>query len=244
MATLVFDIETVGERFEDMDTTTQEVLTRWIKKTSKNEVDEESLFNDLKEGLGFSPLTGSIVAIGVYDIERKQGAVYYIGKGTEVDEEINGYMLKQRSEKEMLEDFWEGAKNYDTFVTFNGRVFDVPFLLHRSVVCEVMPTCDLMEGRYLYQQKGVRHVDLLDQLTFYGAMFRKPSLHLFCRAYGIRSPKANGVSGDDVAQLFKDKRFRDIALYNSHDVTATTELYEKWLTYLAPLDFKEREIDF
>lgn len=244
MATLIFDIETIGESWEAMDTVTQDVLSRWIHKTAKTEVEAESQLTDLKEGLGFSPLTGKIVAIGVYDLERKQGAVYYTGEGKETDEVVDGYILKQRSEKEMLEDFWEGAKSYDTFVTFNGRAFDVPFLLHRSVVCEVMPTCDLMEGRYLYQQKGVRHIDLQDQLTFYGAMFKKPSLHLFCRAYGIESPKSEGVSGDDVAQLFKQKKFRDIARYNARDVKATTELYAKWLMYLAPVSFKEREIDF
>lgn len=244
MATLIFDIETIGESWEAMDTTTKEVLSRWIHKTTNTKTEEESQLKDLQEGLGFSPLTGKIVAIGVYDLERKQGAVYYTGEGREPDEEVGGYVLKQRTEKEMLEDFWEGAKSYDTFVSFNGRAFDVPFLLHRSVVCEVMPTCDLMEGRYLYQQKGVKHVDLQDQLTFYGSMSKRPSLHLFCRAYGIESPKGEGVSGDDVALLFKEKKFRDIARYNARDVTATTELYEKWLMYLAPITFKEREIDF
>ena len=142
----------------------------------------------------------------------------------------------------MLEDFWKGAKSYDTFVTFNGRSFDAPFLMHRSIAQEVVPSVNLMEGRYLYQQKTIRHVDLQDQLTFYGAMMRKPSLHLFCRAYGIESPKVAGVSGDDVAELFMQKKFRDIALYNARDVAATTKLYEKWLNYLAPATFKD--IDF
>jgi DNA polymerase elongation subunit (family B) len=239
MATLIFDIETVGESFEEMDVTTQEVLSRWIVRTAKDDLNKEAQLLDLKEGLGFSPLTGKVVAIGLYDLERKQGAVYYTGEGTEADVTEGEYILKQRSEKEMLEDFWEGAKSYDTFVTFNGRGFDVPFLLHRSVVCGVMPTVPLMDGRYLYQQKSVRHVDLQDQLTFYGAMFKRPSLHLFCRAYGIESPKAWGVSGDDVAQLFAEKKFSDIAHYNARDVTATTKLYEKWLMYLAPVEFKE-----
>ncbi len=244
MATLVFDIETVGEPWETMDSSTQELLSRWIHRNAKNEEDTKSQLKDLQENLGFSPLTGKIVAIGVYDLERKQGAVYYSATGEEVDEVCGEYILKQRTEKQMLEDFWEGAKSYDTFVTYNGRGFDVPFLLHRSVVHNIVPTQSLMDGRYLYQQKSVRHVDLQDQLTFYGAMFRKPSLHLFCRAYGIESPKIGGVSGDDVAELFLQKKFRDIALYNSRDVTATTELYEKWLTYLAPVSFKEKEIDF
>lgn len=240
MSTLVFDIETIGESWDSLDDTTHSVLTRWIERTSKNEVEHDVLLKDLKEGLGFSPLTGSIVAIGLFDVERDEGAVYYTSDTEEGDIDHGQFVLKSRNEKDMLIDFWEGAKNYDTFVTFNGRGFDVPFLNIRSVVHGVRPTHDLMEGRYLYKQKFARHVDLQDQMTFYGAMQRRPSLHLFCRAFGIESPKAEGVSGDDVAELFRMKKFRDIALYNARDVIATTELYKRWRSNLAPQSFLER----
>lgn len=236
MATLVFDIETVGESWDALDVTTRDILSRWILRTAKNEEEREVEMKDLRESLGFSPLTGQIVAIGLYDLERKQGVVYYQGEGEEEREE-GEYVLKPRTEKEMLEDFWEGAQSYDTFVTFNGRGFDVPFLNLRSAIHRIRPTRDLMDGRYLYQQKMTRHVDLQDQMTFYGAMMRRPSLHLFCRAFGIESPKAGGVAGDDVAELFHAKKFRDIAIYNSRDVIATTALYKKWLSYLAPQSF-------
>ena len=237
MATLVFDIETVGESWESLDVTTQQILSRWIVRTVQDSDERDALLIDLKEGLGFSPLTGMIVAIGLYDIERRQGVVYYQGDALIPDYEVGEFLLKCRSEKEMLEDFWEGAKAYDTFVTFNGRGFDVPFLNLRSAIQDIRPTYDLMEGRYLYQQKVVRHVDLQDQMTFYGAMQKRPSLHLFCRAFGIESPKEGGVAGDDVAKLFSEKKFRDIAEYNARDVIATTALYKKWLTYLAPQSF-------
>jgi len=101
----------------------------------------------------------------------------------------------------------------------------------------------MLEGRYPYQQKSCRHVDLQDEMTFFGAMYRKPSLHLCCRAYGIESPKVAGVSGDDVAELFASKKFRDIARYNTRDVVATTELYKKWQTYFAP-QLVDETIDF
>jgi len=255
MATLIFDIETIGESWDGLDETTQHILTRWIDRTAKSDEEHEAQLKDLKEGLGFSPLTGEIVAIGLYDLERKRGVVYYQnGKTEKTDTEISTiyhtnhndknseyevgeYTLKPRSEKDMLQDFWDGAKNYNTFVTFNGRGFDVPFLNLRSAIQGIRPSKDLMDGRYLYQQKYAKHIDLQDQLTFYGAMFRKPSLHLFCRAFGIESPKAEGVAGDDVAELFKAKKFRDIAEYNVRDVVATTLLYQKWLEYLAPKSF-------
>ncbi|MEA2113163.1 MAG: hypothetical protein U9P63_00705 [Patescibacteria group bacterium] len=54
----------------------------------------------------------------------------------------------------------------------------------------------------------------------------KSSLHLWSRAFGIKSPKAQGVTGDDVGRLFKEKKFLDIVKYNVGDLTATKELYK------------------
>jgi len=233
MATLIFDIETVGEEWEALDETTQGVLTRWIERSAQSEEERTAKLHDLKEGLGFSPLTGFIVAIGLFDLERAGGVVYYSAPETDTEQSYGAYVLKPRSESEMLADFWEGARTYDTFVTFNGRGFDVPFMNIRSAVHGIRPSKDLMEGRYLYQQKRMTHVDLQDQLTYYGAMGKRPSLHLFCRAFGIESPKGE-VSGDDVAGLFDAHEFQKIAEYNVRDVEATTALYEVWRKTLAP----------
>ena len=197
-STLIFDIETVGEDWDLFDKTTQDVLSRWAERSARTSEERRMMQADIEAGLGFSPLTGFVVAIGLYDLERERGVIYYTGDSDKADEEDGVYTYKQRSEVDMLYEFWDGAKHYDTFVTYNGRAFDVPFLLHRSVACGVQPTRNLMEGRYPYQQKTCRHVDLQDELTFYGAMHRRPSLHLFCRAYGIQSPKEE-VGGDDVA---------------------------------------------
>ena len=91
-----------------------------------------------------------------------------------------------------------------------------------------------MSNRYLGMQRGVTHVDLLDQLSFYGATLRRPSLHLVCRAFGIKSPKADGVCGDDVAGLYKEGRYLDIARYNVGDLIATRDVYRRWQEYLRP----------
>ena len=61
MSTLIFDIETVGDDFDALDKITQEGLTRWIKKESASAEDYEAALQELKDGLGFSPLTGEIV---------------------------------------------------------------------------------------------------------------------------------------------------------------------------------------
>jgi 3'-5' exonuclease len=231
MGTLIFDIETVGEEWDTLDDTTKAALTAWVGRASKDQSEQERLIDDVKAGLGFSPLTGFIVALGLYDVERELGVVYYLGEGEE--EVIDEFTYKPRSEAQLLVEFWAGAVYYDTFVTFNGRQFDVPFLYHRSIVHEIVPTKSLLEGKYPYQQKSCRHIDLQDELTFFGSMTRRPSLHVLCRAYNIASPKVS-VSGADVARLFREKKMRDIALYSARDVVATKALYEKWQTYVQP----------
>lgn len=235
MSTLILDIETVGEDFDSLDETTQHMLTRWLKKEAYNEVDYESRLDDIKNGLGFSPLTGQIVVIGVLDAEKQKQVVYYQAPGEQHEDfEENGTVFKQRTEKEMLEQFWQGVLSYKTFVTFNGREFDIPFIMIRSAIHQIKPTKNLLSNRYLGSQfANAQHVDVCDQLSFYGSVRRKYSLHVACRAFGIESPKAGGVNGDDVARLFKEKKFLDIAKYNVGDLVATQKLYEYWRDYLS-----------
>lgn len=234
MAKLVFDIETIGEDFNKLDETTQEFLTRWIKRESGSEEDYERELEDLKSGLGFSPLTGEIVVIGVLDCDKNQGAIYFQSPNKKTkDFEEDGVKFKQMTEKEMLESFWKGIIHYDEFISFNGRGFDVPFLMIRSAIHKIKPTKDLLSNRYLnIQRSGAKHVDLMDQLSFYGARRKRENLHLWTRAFGIKSPKSEGVTGDDVGRLFKEEKYEEIARYNRNDLIATKELYSYWDEYL------------
>lgn len=230
MAKLVFDIETIGEDYDSLDETTQDVLTRWLKKESDGDKEYEVGLSDLKSGLGFSPLTGEIVAIGVLDVELNRGAVYYQSKNQkQADEDSDNIKFKAMSEKEMLENFWEGAKKYNQFISFNGRAFDAPFLMIRSAVHGIRPTVNLLPYRYA---NDTNHIDLLDQLSFYGAMRKRGNLHLWSRAFGIKSPKDAGITGEDVGRLFKEGKFLDIARYNVGDLRATRELYLVWEKYI------------
>lgn len=232
---LVFDIETIGSKFESFDQPTQDSLTRWIKREAgTNEKKYNVLFQDLKEGLGFSPLTGEIVAIGVYDAEKNKGVVYFQAPDQEIQEyRDESFIFKPRTEQQMLKDFWQGATKYKEFISFNGRSFDVPFIMIRSAVNGIRPTINLMKHRYLGSQYGiVKHIDLMDQLSFYGAVKRRGNLHLYCQALGIKSPKTRGITGDDVGGLFHNKEYKKIAEYNSWDLIATRELFRKWEKYI------------
>src|SRR6266550_3583151 len=126
---LIFDIETIGEDFDSLDKTTQKVLTSWVERSTNKPQEYEREMENIKNGLGFSPYTGHIVAIGTLDAEKEYGGVYYDAPGQKnEDAEEDGVMLRQMTEKELLQKFWDIAKEYDTFISFNGRGFDAPFL--------------------------------------------------------------------------------------------------------------------
>jgi 3'-5' exonuclease len=231
MSKLVIDIETIGEDFNSFDETTKDSLTKWIKTEHEEGTPEyENALTQLKDGMGFSPLTGQIVAIGMLDVEKNKGAIYYQTRGDKPeDTEENGITFRAMNEKEMLENFWKGITNYSQIITYNGRAFDIPFMNIRSAVHKIRPSMNLMPYRYA---NNTTHLDLYEQLTYYGATRRKGTLHLFCRAFGIESPKADGVNGDDVTALFREGKYLDIARYNVGDIRATKELYLYWEKYL------------
>jgi len=233
MDSFVFDIETIGGDFSKLDPMTQGELTKWIKKDAKSATEYELMLENLKEGLGFSPLTGEIVAIGMYSCHSERGAVYYQAPGERnADFEEETITYKQMTEKEMIMKFWELTSQCPEIISFNGRCFDVPYMMLRSAIHHIRPSCDLMSNRYMSSQRGYpKQIDLLDQLTFYGAM-RKGSLHMFTRAFGIESPKSEEINGNQVATMFREKRFLDIAKYNGQDIVATKRLFEYWNTYL------------
>lgn len=235
MKTLILDIETVGEEFSAMDATTQAIMTKWIRENAEDEAEYERELAQLTGRLGFSPFTGEIVAIGTLDADSGKGGVYFQAPGKEITPfEEDGVKFEPMDERRMIEKFWEVAKFAQVFVGFNSRGFDAPFLIMRSAVHRIRPTVALMSGRYLYQQKGVKHIDLMDQLQFYGSVWKRPSLHLVTRAFGIESPKADGVTGDDVAPLFKSGDYETIARYNLRDLRATRELYRVWQSFVLP----------
>ncbi len=231
--TLVIDIETIGENWDTIDPFTQENLSNWTRREAKNEAELKLGMDMLKEGLGFSPLTGEIVAIGIHDYEREKSAVYYQNLDSDQKTEEDGVLYQPLTEAEMLNKFWEVAQKYDVFVTFNGYQFDIPYLMIRGAIHGIKPTVNLLTNRYLTSQRGGKaHVDLIDQLSFYGAMRKKGSMHMWTRAFGISSPKSEEINGHQVAEMFKEKRYLDIARYNAADIKATAELYTKWLHFL------------
>lgn len=217
---IVVDIETTGKDFDSLDEISKEYLLKYAQ--TEDEV------KAVKEGMGFSPLTGEVIAIGMLNPDTNNGAVYF--QSPEILQEPlkeEGIEYLADTESGILRRFWETIRHYDQVITFNGRGFDAPFLMIRSAVHKIEPTKDLMPNRY-----NLSHTDLLDLLTFYGAVRRKFSLHMWCKAFGIESPKEEGVSGYEVHDLFQKQEYLTIARYCVGDLYATKALFEYWEKYI------------
>ena len=224
---LVFDIETIGNDFESLDEMSKEHLLKYAE--------DENEEKEIKEGTAFYPLTGEIVVIGMLNPDTGQGKLLVRNeKVSDLPSELEpGILLEQGSEKEILEKFWETIKSYDNFISFYGRGFDMPFIMIRSAILGVKPSKNLLANRYLNLQPfNSKHIDLYDQLSFYGAARKNFPLHMWSKVFGIDSPKEQGVTGDNVTALYSENKLKDIADYNLRDLKATAELYRRWEEFL------------
>lgn len=221
MPTIVFDIETVGDHFESLDEISQE----YFLKFAKNEEEIE----EIKNSLAFYPLTGQIIAIGMLEVESSKACVYFQNGGSAKEKFVEGDVtFISGTESEILNHFWNQMNRYSQFVTFNGRMFDAPFIMLRSAINQIKATKNLVPYRYAHNT----HIDLADQLTFYDALRRKFSLHMWCHAFGIESPKEGGISGLQVKDFYREGRYQEIARYCLKDCVATKKLYQYWDQYL------------
>ncbi|MFC1594404.1 ribonuclease H-like domain-containing protein [Candidatus Omnitrophota bacterium] len=221
MNKIIFDIETAGVDFESLDETSQEYFLKYAA------TDEEKVA--AKESMSFFPVTAEIVALGMLDADADKGFMFYQDKGKKTARtNKDGIDYIAATEKEILDYFWTYIKQCRQYVTFNGRGFDCPFILIRSAIQKIKPTRNIVPYRYDYKE----HVDLMDQLMFYGASRRRFSLHMWCKAFGIPSPKEAGVTGLEVKDLFQQGKYLDIAQYCAGDLRATRALFHYWEQFL------------
>ncbi len=226
MRRIVFDIETCALPFETLSETQREYLLKYADK----EIDpakKEAMKDEVIRYTSLYPFTAKCIAIGMYDVEKGKSYVYYESDKTEEwNSETTNVQYKGLPEKEMLVSFWRIAQYADQLITFNGRNFDVPFLMMRSAMLKVKPSKNLMAYRY-----GDEHIDLLEQFTFYSTT-RKFNLDFYCHAFGIESPKSKDISGMEVKTLYEAGRIKDIAVYCSKDIYATYRLFKIWEEFL------------
>jgi DNA polymerase elongation subunit (family B) len=222
MARLVFDIETVGDEFDTMDGMTQHYVLKRLGPERPDDSDWCRQRDNVVDLLSINPLTGQIASIGALDEGEDSGTVWYQAPGQKYEDIIldNGLTLVQMDERGILVAFFEAVAASGGTISYFGEGFDVPFILARALIRGVLP------AEVVEQLEGESHFDLFKALNSrFLPKNAKGSLHLWCRAFGIETPKKEGSQSDDVGKLWKAGEFVEIATYNGRDCFATREVY-------------------
>ncbi len=122
----------------------------------------------------------------------------------------------------MTRKFWYGIEvlyKKASLVTFNGRGFDVPLLElmgYRYGFNMGRHFTDKFGTRYRF---GTRHIDLQEYLSNYNAIKMAGGLNLLAKVLGL--PGKMETSGDQVYDMYKAGKIREINDYCIHDVLDT-----------------------
>lgn len=236
MAKLVFDIETSALPLDLFDEAQQEYIFRECGRISDEQL-RAAKREEIYQQCSLWPFTAQVVCIAMLNADTSRGQVLFTADDYEdaADDAGPVEFVPCMDEVELLTAFWDVARHYDHIVTFNGRGFDVPFMYLRSALLNVPISRKDWLG-YRFQTEP--HCDLAEQLTFYNVSGREGAarrfnLDFYCKAFGIESPKAYGVTGRDISTLLAEQRYREIAEYCLRDVKATVLLYQIWKDRLA-----------
>jgi len=235
MAKLVFDIETSALPLEQFDEVQQEYLFRECERIA-DEAARATRRTEITQQCSLWPFRAQVVCIAMLNAETSRGKVLFTAPDfDDVGEAGPVEFVPCMDEAELLTQFWDVARRYQLIVTFNGRGFDIPFIYLRSALLNVPISRKDWLG-YRFQTEP--HCDLAEQLTFYSVSgrdgaARRFNLDFYCKAFGIESPKAQGVTGRDMNSMIAEGRHREIAEYCLRDVKATVLLYNIWRDRLA-----------
>lgn len=230
---VIIDIETIGCDWASLSDEERAYLTE--RTPGDDPAAKEQVARDR---LALSALTGEIVLVGMLNPRTGKGKLrcwppppLLLDRGALAEAIVahsaairDQFQVEvHRDEGELLAGFWQDLTHYDQLISFNGRAFDGPYLMHRSLILGVPVGRDLVPNRY-----HDSHLDLMDRLSCYGATRDRYSLDFWCRRLGIPSPKDGGVNGADVERLWREGKLAELCRYNAGDLTATAALFQKY----------------
>jgi 3'-5' exonuclease len=132
------------------------------------------------------------------------------------------------NELQLLTD-WRGTveKLQPELVTWNGRRFDLPVLMLRSLRYGISHDYYYQERDFRYRFSEDRHLDLADAMGDYGA-FREPlSLDGMSKLIGLPG-KYGDLHGSDVEAAFHAGRLEEIRNYCLADAAQTAFHFLRW----------------
>lgn len=145
-----------------------------------------------------------------------------------------GTIGEGKDEPGMLADFAEFMDSrMPHLVTWNGRGFDLPVLILRSLRHGLSWPWYYQERDYRSRYSEQGHLDLADLLAGHGAA-RMTSLDGAARLIGL--PGKDGMDGSQVEGLYHTGQIEALRRYCLHDVTQTAFLFLRWRLLRGELD--------
>jgi uncharacterized protein YprB with RNaseH-like and TPR domain len=143
------------------------------------------------------------------------------------NEHISAHLKDCGSENRLLRKFWHDVVEFDvnTFITFNGLTFDIPFLLKRSWINHVLPTRTIDLRRYT--TKG-NHLDVRAILSNWDN-YARGDLALYASMLGLN--KLDDIDGSQVQGLWDAGEYDKVKEYCESDAMITWQIYESMKGY-------------
>lgn len=198
---------------------------------------EKSLF---KRGLNFDEselATRAEIAFGETALSGSLGKLLCIGlaidnNGKAENPCVCGQETKERKlhldEARTLRQFWNHLDRInfdascDTIIGHNILGFDLPFLYHRSMICGVKPSRQMLDGKPWEIAESV--FDTMDRWQM-GKYHEKVGLEELALAFGLDCPKKGAVHGGNLLETYAQGRHEEIREYCLKDVLCVRELY-------------------
>lgn len=175
------------------------------------------------------PPLARVVAVGMMNLDTKGLCALYdasVCGGARMQPPAGTQFDAAEGEPALLKALGKILATAKRLVTFNGRSYDVPVLIHRSLAHRMKPAPLLKRVAFAKPWEIDGHVDLINALSFGGAA-GKFSLEAYCLGFGIDNPKSHG-DGSAVSALVAARRADDLLAYCLADVRATAALYARW----------------
>ncbi|MDO8425663.1 MAG: ribonuclease H-like domain-containing protein [bacterium] len=236
---VVLDIETVACPLE----TFSEQERSYLAARARQEGDTDAAAEERAANVfALSALTAQVALIGALNPDTQRARLYLLvppdassaGQAQwdvaraakdeiETATERRVDVVLSEFESGLLAAFWKDLARFQQVITFNGRAFDGPFLMYRSMMCDVAATRDLVGKRY-----DDALIDLADRLTFFGATRDRYTMDFWCRRLGIVSPKES-MTGDVFGERWRAGELEQCCRYNLNDLRATAQLFDRYI---------------
>lgn len=214
MRGLVFDLETVPIKLHPFYDTYFSIneklaLDEELKKYEKLAIDRGQV-----DPFVSHPPFNAVVAIAWALVDDNDGKIVVRKRGGTCSTD----------EKTLIENFVKfiNENKPDVYIHFNGKNFDVPMVIWKSIFYNLKITHKKFTNLYKYTHDN--HFDLKDVVSHYGIF--PINLRTLSLSLKEGDPKED-CSGEDVARLWKKKSYSEIEAYCKKDVEKTTNSFKK-----------------